>query len=352
MELATSGAEGLEILANRAPFAVVVSDMRMPKMDGTRFLSIVKKRSPNTVRVLLSGQADMNDAIAVINEGQIFRFLVKPCSPQLLANALDDAIAQYHLLIAEKELMQKTLGGSIKVLVDLLAMARPEAFTRSNKLRDLVIRVAKRVHVKNLWEAEFSILLSHIGLLTLPTEISKKRFAGSPLEIWEIENFMKHPQIGAGFLKNIPRLQGVAKAILYQEKRFDGFGPPEDEMAGDRIPLISRILKLVHDYDELKCKGATFKEAKDELHSRDGYYDPQVLTEFDLECISEDNNFKIKELSAKELQVGMVVAEDVTSKDGGLLVPKGRELTDVLLTRIVNFDWRQNVNEPIMVVDA
>jgi hypothetical protein len=76
------------------------------------------------------------------------------------------------------------------------------------------------------------------------------------------------------------------------------------------------------------------------------------LTEFDLECISEDNNFKIKELSAKELQVGMVVAEDVTSKDGGLLVPKGRELTDVLLTRIVNFDWRQNVNEPIMVVDA
>ena len=101
--------EGLQKLADGGPFAVVVSDMKMPTMNGAELLELVRERSPQSTRVLLTGQSSMEDAIAAVNRGAIFRFLTKPCPPPELVDALEQAAEQHRLLTVERELLDKTL---------------------------------------------------------------------------------------------------------------------------------------------------------------------------------------------------------------------------------------------------
>jgi len=170
LETATSGQEGLELFKRKGPFAVVVSDMRMPMMDGIEFLSRVREANPDSVRIMLTGNADMQTAIDAVNEGNIFRFLTKPCSSDELAKAINAGIEQYRLINAERELLQKTLTGSIKMLTDILSMVNPAAFSRASRLRRLVGRLAAEMKLPNLWQYELAAMLSQVGCLTLLPE--------------------------------------------------------------------------------------------------------------------------------------------------------------------------------------
>jgi DNA-binding NtrC family response regulator len=106
METAQSGQEALGLLEDKTAYAVVISDMRMPGMDGIELLKRVKKASPDTVRIMLTGNADVQTAIEAINEGSIFRFLIKPCSKETMARTITAALVQYRLVIAEKQLLE------------------------------------------------------------------------------------------------------------------------------------------------------------------------------------------------------------------------------------------------------
>ena len=113
---AESAQEALKILEVDGPCAVIVSDMWMPGMDGIELLARVKNLYPDTVRIMLTGNADQETAIEAVNCGQIFRFLTKPIPPEALTNSLDLAIREYRLITAEKELLSQTLKGSVNVL--------------------------------------------------------------------------------------------------------------------------------------------------------------------------------------------------------------------------------------------
>jgi hypothetical protein len=117
---------------------VVVSDLQMPGMDGITLLSSLRKVSPDTVRVLLTGHADVDAAIAAVNEGNIFRFLRKPCPPGALLRALEASVEQYRLITAERVLLEQTLRGSLKTLTDILAFVNPVAFGRAIRSRKIV----------------------------------------------------------------------------------------------------------------------------------------------------------------------------------------------------------------------
>ena len=116
IDTALKGDEGLARLNGKEPYLVVVSDLRMPGMNGVEFLSKVKEKTPDTIRMMLTGNADLEAAIESVNKGNIFRFLVKPCSVEILKGALNDGIRQYNLVNAERELLEKTLLGSVKML--------------------------------------------------------------------------------------------------------------------------------------------------------------------------------------------------------------------------------------------
>src|SRR5262249_60092556 len=149
---AVGGAAGLELIAREEPFAVVVSDMRMPGMDGAAFLTRVREIAPDATRVLLTGQADLDAAIAAVNRANIFRFLTKPCPPDVLASALTDAVNLHRLVTSERVLLQETLLGSVKMLTDVLALANPAAFGRATRAKQHARRTAAQLDLADRWQ--------------------------------------------------------------------------------------------------------------------------------------------------------------------------------------------------------
>ena len=147
--IAEGGEQGLSTIEKDGPFAVVVSDMRMPGMDGVQFLSRVKTVAPDTIKIMLTGNSDQQTAMDAVNEGSIFRFLTKPCPPEVLAKTLDNGLEQYRLATTEKDLLEQTLNKSLQVLVDILAMINPTAFNRSTRVKKLAREIADKLKIKN-----------------------------------------------------------------------------------------------------------------------------------------------------------------------------------------------------------
>lgn len=136
LEVAMGGVQALQAVEGHGPFAVIVTDMRMPGLSGMEVLGEVMRLSPDTTRIMLTGNLDQRTAMDAVNQGQVFRFLTKPCGPDDLALAIQAGLRQHHMVIAEKELLQQTLMGSLQVLMDLLSTLDPEAFGRGRILRD------------------------------------------------------------------------------------------------------------------------------------------------------------------------------------------------------------------------
>ena len=151
---AESGTQGLEIIENDGPFAVVVSDLYMPEMSGIEFLREVRRRWPNVIRIMITGAAEVEAAVASVNEGAVFRFLTKPCDPETFATSLEAALEQHRLVTAEKVLLEQTLKSSMMVLTELLGAVNPAAFGRSNRALHLVKQVIPRVALSEPWKVE------------------------------------------------------------------------------------------------------------------------------------------------------------------------------------------------------
>lgn len=197
-------------------FAVVVADMRMPHMSGAELLEVVKNRWPQTVRIMLTAYADIDNAMKAVNHGAVFRFLLKPCAPDSLMRALTDALEQHRLLVAEKQLLHGTLRGCVQVMSELLELANPTAYGRGERAKALIVAMAKFLGVKTLWKYELAAMLSQIGCLSLPQDILDRQ-AGELLSPEEGQIFLMHPAIAANLLRNLPRLEEIAEMVADQE---------------------------------------------------------------------------------------------------------------------------------------
>lgn len=354
LETAAGGEEGLAKLKAGGPFAVVVSDRQMPGMDGIQFLSAVRQQAPDTVRIMLTGNVDLAHAVRVVNEGNIFRFLIKPCPADVLLLSVNDAVAQYRLVTAEKELLSKTLNGSVKLLTDILSLVDPKSFGRTEKLRALITELMGKIPPLEAWEIHVAAMLSSIGSVTLPPETLVKARAGQPLSPPEQLLVNSLPETTARLLSNIPRLEGVAKIARYQQKHFDGSGFPAGSVRGEDLPLGARFLKILNDMLELQAHGKSQTQALDELFVRSGFYDPGLLdsvrTAFGVS--SEKPEEQTVSISANDLAAGMVLHTDILTTDGMLILSGGHHITEMVLEKIHNFRLIYGIQEPIYVKTA
>jgi len=342
------GELGLEAIATRGPFAVIVADMRMPGMDGVQFLAKVRERVPDSVRIMLTGNADQQTAIDAVNEGNIFRFLTKPCPPDIISKALTAGIEQYRLVVAEKELLEQTLKGSIKVLTDVLTLVNPTAFGRASRAQRLVSALSAELKAEKSWQIEIAAMLSQIGCITISEDILKKIYSGVNLTEHEAQAFHAHPHTGKTLISGIPRLESVAEIISYQEKHFDGSGVPAHSKSGADIPLGARMLKLALDFDLLVSSGMSNAKAFNVILERQGWYDPTIVSALK-EALSTEENYEVKFVMAHELEKGMIVAKDIKAISGNLLLTKGHEIMPLLRIRLINMAQTKEIHEPIKV---
>lgn len=348
IEVATGALQGLEVLQKDGPFAVVVSDLQMPDMDGVTFLKKVWEQSPDTVRIMLTGHADLATAIQAVNQGHIFRFLTKPCSPHDLGQALNAGLEQHRLITAQKELLEQTLSGSMKVLCDILALVNPEAFGRSSRVARYVVRIAQLLGIDPLWPVQTAAMLSQIGCVILPQEVLTKVYQRAKLTNGESELFNQHPLVGGDLLRRIPRMKDVADIIAYQDKCFDGYGGPTNVVKGGEIPLGSRILKVALDFDALQSAGRPQMESYEEMLERKGWYDPAVLVALK-QAFAHEIQYESKYVLVTDLVPGMLLGEDVKSSYDVLLIAKGQEVTSSMIARLRNFTQANAVKQPIRV---
>lgn len=342
---ATNGNVALQLIQSKGPFAVVLSDYRMPGMNGATFLSEVKRLYPDTVRMMFTGHMDIKAAVEAINSGQIMRFLLKPCSPVEIKAAFQVAVKQHELIISERELLEKTLLGSVQALVDTLSLANPLAFGFSSSVKSHVSSFLDVLNVSERWPIEIASMIFHVGVIALPESIAFKFYHGNGLDTKEIEAIKTVPSISAKLISNIPRLEPVVSILENTYSLLDL----------EEIPLGSKILRIVSDYEFYLHNHSNKKRLFDDkiiiklilgdLLQKSHIYDSELVKKFEEVVLKSSKS--VIELPYRELQIGMKLANDITTKRGVLLVRKGFKIGPGFFEKMSNYS--DCINEPIVV---
>jgi response regulator RpfG family c-di-GMP phosphodiesterase len=347
---ATSGDEALSKLSHDEPFAVVMSDMRMPGMNGATLLARVREVAPSSVRILLTGHTDFNSAVEAVNEGQIFRFLSKPCPPDVLIKTLWAGVDQHRLLTIEKELLEQTLRGAIQALSAIVELAQPRAFGRALRVQRMARKVIETLEIKETWPVEVAAAVSQLGCITLPTDVADRALAGKPLSGAERAMVDRVPAMTLQILGNLPRLEKVTEILENLDARFDGQGRPATAPRGTHLPAGARLLRVLFDYDQLEAAEHQRFEIFKILRGRQGQYDSAIVDAWEATLNRQADVAGVQTLRLADLRPGMVLATDLKTASGTLLMTRGHELTAGSLERLRNFSTSVGLAEPIYVI--
>jgi response regulator RpfG family c-di-GMP phosphodiesterase len=375
--IASSGAEALAIMEEQA-FDLVISDMRMPEMDGAQFLEQVKRRWPDTVRLLLTGYADVTSTVDAINKGEIYRYISKPWDDRELLlivrqalerKALEREKVRLELLTArqneelrdlnanlELKVMERTVElrkahdkvktsflTSIKVFANLIELRGSNLAGHSRRVADLARKIANRMELSPADGQDVFLagLLHDIGKIGLPDHLLVKPVPQMTGE--ELGLYRKHPVKGEQSVMALEELRGAATIVRSHHERFDGQGYP-DGLMGVAIPMGARILCVANDYDglqigSLSVRRYTQDDAKKLIAEGKGKrYDPQVIEAF-LEIVGkpEVRDSGEIEVGVADLKPGMILSRDLLTRDGVLLLAADYILDANLIRQIRDY---------------
>ena len=331
---------GLREIQERGPFAVVVADMNMPLMNGVEFLRKVQEIAPETVRMMLTGHADLKTAMQAVNEGSVFRFLTKPCPSKLMGDSLAAGIRQYRLITGEKELLEGTLGGTAELLTEILSWVSSDAFDGAKAMRDTALLIAEKIHAGNQWQIGLAATLSQLGLLAMPLGVRMREPEAKPLTMKERKSLESVPGVGKELVERIPRLEEVAEIILYQDKHYDGSAFPDGKISGEQIPLGARILKAAKDFHELHTGGMQRASCLREMRARKGHYDPKILQALEAVAprdVPKPEKSTTEVISLSDLRPGHILAAPILTREGRKLIATNTEISKALLVRLCKY---------------
>jgi response regulator RpfG family c-di-GMP phosphodiesterase len=332
VHLAASGAEGLELLRDNGNIGVIVSDMRMPVMDGAKFLKAAQAVAPEAVRMLLTGYTDMQSSIAAVNEGQIFRFISKPCPPDQLLGALRAAGDQHRLIVAERVLLQQTLLGCVESLAKVLSLTKPVAFGRALRLRAKVRSVVEFLLLQGQWQIEAAAILSQLGAVTVSEEVLRKLNDGEALDEADRRELAAGMETSVQMLEGIPRLDPVLEILKYlaRETKLGG-------AANGSAPPGALLLRLVLRWEELEAQGLSQADVFERLAAGNEGYDAEMLGALKNMPSTGAAASTSGAVAIGDLKPGMVLAEDLLRKNGVVILPRGFEIDGSLLEHIRAF---------------
>jgi CheY-like chemotaxis protein len=317
-------------------------------MNGAEFLGKVRQNTPDTVRMLLTGYTDLAAAIEAVNQGNIYRFLTKPCEPEVLGNAITAGLELYRLITGERELLEKTLVGSIKVLTDVLSAASPQTFGRSMRVAHCVRHILKKVKLPSPWCMEAASTLSQLGCITLESDLMHRAYGGAELTDEEQAGFNAHPSAAMELLKNIPRLESTAWIIGQQLKReIPEAESPFPPFSAAELMRAAKVLKLAVAFEQLREKFPAKGAALVRIRERKSEFEPELIdTLSDLQPLEATK--QLRKVSTARLRAGMVLDQEIKNGQGVLLVAKGQELTSALIMRLENHARAGAIDKEVM----
>ena len=354
VSIATDAVSALAILKEEQDFSLVISDYKMPIMNGVDLLSNLKNNYPHIVRILLTGYADLNVALEAVNEGNIFRILQKPCPPTAMAKAIMDGIEIHEQIQAQHKLLESTVQESLGLFGDLISLVKPEVYGRITRILPYVRHIAGEMCPRKIWEVVTGARLSMLGFITLPDNIVQKDLQGIKLTAHEQKQFNKHPAFSASFIAKIPRMNHVADTIAYQEKKFDGSGVPKDDVKKRDIPLGARILKACLDLDRHVCSGMSHGEALNALSENEHWYDPDILG-YLFVALGDCPVLNEREIFLNGLEPGMILTEDILARKGDKeikLLAAGQELSEMAIAYLQHFTVNYIVPKKVKIMES
>jgi response regulator RpfG family c-di-GMP phosphodiesterase len=348
VETAQCGQEALDSLEGVEGFAAVVTDMRMPEMDGAELLARLRHISPLTVRVMLTGDEGQSAAAEAVNQGMIFRFLRKPCPPDQMAATLEAAFAEHERLCGEREMLEETLKGSIKILVDILSLLSPLAFGRASRIRRLTSELARRLEFPHTWQIEIAAMMSELGSVMLSENLLERKYAGKYLNEDEIRSVNRGSRVALDLLNNVPRLRTVATIIAECES------PPSPVAAisitdDSHVADCAQILRVAREFDTLTNSGLSVKTALKEMQRDLSQFDSRALRAL-IESQMQERETPALSVRIEDLRSHMVLLENVRRSSGVLLIARGQEVTPTLRERLLMLRRRGEIGPEVKVL--
>jgi response regulator RpfG family c-di-GMP phosphodiesterase len=344
-----TGSDLLEAMQKAVPHMILL-DILMPVMDGYEVCRRLKsaERTRKIPVIFLTSKTHPDDVVRGFQEGGV-DYIMKPFGKDELLSRVKTHLNLYQteqslkLALADKEqLLNETLKGCVKVLIDILAMTNPDAFAQTLRVRNIAKKMAMRLGLSNAWEIEIGILLSHLGCAVIPSEIVTKRQAGEKLTSQETMLFNSHPKAAARFISNIPGLGQVAESI---QNQFADYNPRTDP------DIIKDFIRAVFDYDNLIQSGNTQQQAFDDMNIKAERYNPRVLGALEAEVRKLTEGYVVRTVPFEELKAGMVLADDIRNASNIILVRRNSELSEVLLEKLHNLRYCGRTYEPVKVLE-
>lgn len=346
---ATGPEEALQTLEEQGPFPVIVSDMKMPGMTGLELLRRAREISPDSVQILLTGFADVETAMNAVNHGGLFRFLTKPCNLDTLSRALRDGVRQYRLIVSEKELLEQTLLGTVKVLSQILTVVNPTAQGVTNRLKKYCCHMMKELGLKEKWLYDMAVMLSQLGSLTVPSEILNRFISGGDISDQEREMIGKLPSVTVKLLMHIPRLDDVIEIISLQNNpysEFPAYSSPEDY---SKVHLGAQMLHVAITLDCLLMQGVQPAKAMRSMRDDTKAFNPELVEamgRYDFEL----QNMVGMRVKCSQLTTRMILDEDIFSTKGVMLASKGQLVSLPLIMGLRNYSRTVGIREPFSVL--
>jgi CheY-like chemotaxis protein len=335
---ACSGDEALAAIQEQGPFAVVVTDMRMPKMDGVQFIQAARAKAPDTVYIMLTGNQDQATAIQALNDGHVFRFLTKPCQSTDIQQAVEAGLQQYWLVTGEKELLHSTFVGAVGVMTDVLEIAQPGIFGRAERIQEIVDLLQTELGLESQWEYKLCARLGLLGFALLPeqdrVEFECALYDGERLET----TMLSAAAIGGRLIERIPRLGTLAKIIgMAPDNDCSSFvAQPKTEEEKSRTGAALLRTAILWDYlTRQNLPGGPGRALRALLPMLPGRV---------VEILSSEETARADllpvECTLANLAEGMVLYDDVTTSDGVILVRGGRRLTWTIIEKLRHYNTK------------
>ena len=333
LHLASDGVEGLELFEKEGGFALVLSDMRMPRMNGAEMLAEIKKRDHEVSTILLTGHTDFDSAMAAVNDGNVFRMLSKPCPPERLIKVLNDGLEQHDLVKSKRILLDQTLRGAVDALAESLSTAKPLFFGRVQRVRRMAKELANKLNIPHAWRVDVAAVFSQLAYLALPENVTEDVYYRKDLNK-EIKALLaKFPEDTRNILDKIPGLEEIGEVLKSVDIQYRF-----EEEKEDGVRIAASILKVALDFDYYEEQGYNRSLIVSTLKERTKDYDPKVTKSLsDLIVIAAETS-SLQEIKIEDIDIGMRLSQELRLDDGFLIAAAGTDVDRQLLKVIRNYN--------------